>query len=273
MTPWLDPTSTALAISKGLSVVNYFSYYLDQQTPPGTDPPNQGPWYYLWGDTWQTFYAYDPVSSANVSAADAHYVLGGTASLWGEQVDSSGAGMQALARAWPRAAATAERLWSDANVVNVTSAAPRLEHFRCHIAQWGIPAGPLAIASEYGFCWSGAWQGVPTPTPPPTGGDPSGLTTGQAAGLAVGSALAGALVLLGAQFLQQVYVKPRMAGGVGGGRYEGLALSSGAAPATQGRSEGNGALGLLEEEVALDGELAKSPSRITYGAIPRERRL
>jgi hypothetical protein len=72
VTPWLTPTVTADAVSArrttseggggtpspswsyaraaracaqvfnhSLRVVNYFSWYLDQQTPPGTDPPNQ----------------------------------------------------------------------------------------------------------------------------------------------------------------------------------------------------------------------------------------
>jgi len=203
VTPWLTPNCAQLAVNASLHVVNYFSYYLDQQTPPGTDPPNVGPWYYYWVDTWQTFYNYDPVASTGLTPEQAHWVLGGTASLWGENVDAAGAGAQALARAWPRAAATAERLWSPATVTDVASAEARLEHFRCHAAQRGVPAGPLAVGSKYGWCWSPAWAVASSPVGPPADNDDRGhgMSSGAAGGLAVGCIVLGVALAVGTQYL------------------------------------------------------------------------
>jgi hypothetical protein len=197
VTPWITPDVTKNATAKNLRVVNYFSYYLDQHIPPGAvDPPYTGETYYFWVDTWQTFYKYDPVYSSGMDAQQAPLVLGGTASLWGEQADASGAGMQATARAWPRAAATSERLWSPNRTYDIMEVTERLEHFRCHIAQRGVPAGPLTVASNFGFCWSPAWAGVSAPTES-TGS--AAVSAGAAAGIAVGSAVIGALMLLAFQ--------------------------------------------------------------------------
>lgn len=139
--------------------------------------------------------------------------------MWGEQVDTS----NIMARAWPRAAATAERLWSLSSVTDIDDATARLEHFRCHLAQWGVPAGPLSVASDYGFCWTPAWAAQPTPTPVPTPAPAAGISPSAAAGLAVGSAFAGAGLVIGVILLTKW----------GGGAVAGsAAASSGAVGAT-----------------------------------------
>lgn len=50
-------------------------------------------------------------------------------------------------RAWPRAAALAEALWSG-DGGNVTEALPRLLRHRCRMVQRGVPVTPL----QPGFC-------------------------------------------------------------------------------------------------------------------------
>jgi hexosaminidase len=55
-------------------------------------------------------------------------------------------------RIWPRAAGAAARFWSSAAENNVTAAEGRLDHYRCHLLQRGIGAGPIRPASEYGYC-------------------------------------------------------------------------------------------------------------------------
>ena len=41
-------------------------------------------------------------------------------------------------RVWPRASATAERLWSDATLRDLDAAEERIEHQRCRMVQRGI---------------------------------------------------------------------------------------------------------------------------------------
>ena len=76
--------------------------------------------------------------------AQAARVLGGEASVWGEEADAQ----NLLQLLWPRASAVAERLWSDRSVNNATLAAPRLADHRCRHVARGIPAGPVVP----GFC-------------------------------------------------------------------------------------------------------------------------
>eukprot|EP01087_Luapelamoeba_hula_P020254 TRINITY_DN6880_c2_g1_i1.p1 TRINITY_DN6880_c2_g1~~TRINITY_DN6880_c2_g1_i1.p1 ORF type:complete len:528 (-),score=69.30 TRINITY_DN6880_c2_g1_i1:46-1605(-) len=97
-----------------------------------------GPWY-LDGlsTTWQQMYALEPANGIT-NHAQAARILGGEACMWGETVDAS----VIMPTIWPRAAAVAERLWSDVSVNNATTAEPRYAWFRCLLDQRGIEAGP-----------------------------------------------------------------------------------------------------------------------------------
>lgn len=138
---WLSDQELLQAVQAGHRVVESYGLYLDQQLPPGGT-------HYLWVDTWQNFYLHDPLYGANVTDAQAALVLGLSASQWGEQVDA----VNIHSRMWPRASASAERMWSSSDVRDVDAAEARLEHMRCHMIQRGIGAGPIRPSNEHGFC-------------------------------------------------------------------------------------------------------------------------
>ena len=75
------------------------------------------------------------------NAAQRARVLGGEACMWGEYIDGSAL----LNVAWPRAAATAERLWSPGAYTNATEAKPRLARFRCLLEARGNSISPKAL--------------------------------------------------------------------------------------------------------------------------------
>merc|ERR1712107_521237 len=74
---------------------------------------------------------------------EAARVLGGEACLWTGE-DGCCDWNDAETTTWPRTAATAERLWSDASVTNVTIARDRLAEHRCRMVRRGIRASPVA---------------------------------------------------------------------------------------------------------------------------------
>ncbi|XP_076283012.1 beta-hexosaminidase subunit beta [Lasioglossum baleicum] len=95
------------------------------------------------GGDWKKFYKCDPLgfpSSRNVT----NLMLGGEACMWGEFVDKN----NVHPRIWPRASATAERLWSDIKQ-DENRAAQRLEEHTCRMNRRGIPAQP---PNGPGFC-------------------------------------------------------------------------------------------------------------------------
>ncbi|XP_026777643.3 beta-hexosaminidase subunit beta isoform X1 [Pangasianodon hypophthalmus] len=104
------------------------------------------PWYLnriSYGQDWQGIYKADP-QSFNGTAEQKKLVIGGEACLWGEFVDAT----NLTPRLWPRASAVAERLWSDENVKDISSAYTRLVKHRCRMLRRGIPAEPLFV----GYC-------------------------------------------------------------------------------------------------------------------------
>ncbi|KAK4353358.1 hypothetical protein RND71_028876 [Anisodus tanguticus] len=103
---------------------------------------NQGFWYLDHLDVpWEEVYYVEPLEGIK-NISEQKLVLGGEVCMWGETADASDV-QQTI---WPRAAAAAERLWSDKEATsstNTTSAAlQRLEYFRCLLTRRGVPAAP-----------------------------------------------------------------------------------------------------------------------------------
>jgi hexosaminidase len=138
---WLSDNETLSAAEAGFRVVHSYGYYLDVQVPPGGT-------HYFWLDTAINFWLQDPLYNATISPAAAARVIGGEASQWSEQVNS----LAIDTRIWPRAAATAERLWSPMDHRNQTTLLERLDHMSCRLQQRGIRASPMRQASMYGYC-------------------------------------------------------------------------------------------------------------------------
>lgn len=97
----------------------------------------------LTGGDWAKFYNCDPFNFDNATNIK-HLMLGGEACMWAEFVDKN----NVHSRIWPRASATAERLWSF-NKEDNNVAARRLEEHTCRMNRRGIPAQPPNGA---GFC-------------------------------------------------------------------------------------------------------------------------
>jgi len=108
------------AIEAGKQVIRSNGWYLDQAVPGGTR--------YRWMETWIDFYILEPVPTGLTPAQEA-LVIGGQACMWTEQVDHN----TFDAIVWPRASATAERLWSPKNINNSTEAGYRLMDHRCRL--------------------------------------------------------------------------------------------------------------------------------------------
>lgn len=131
---------TIIDVWKGFDAVT-----LQQATMANLSVVLSGGWYldHLDNDAW-AFYSQEPTSFPGGDEAERlGRLLGGKACMWGEHVDSS----NFIPRVWPRASAVAERLWSSKDVVNPTTAAPRLAEFRCRLLARGIGAEPLAPGS------------------------------------------------------------------------------------------------------------------------------
>lgn len=102
---------------------------------------NQDKWYLDHLDTtWQDFYGNEPLTNIK-SPKQRELVIGGEVCMWGEHIDASDI-QQTI---WPRAAAAAERLWtqSDKLAKDPKQVMRRLAYFRCLLNQRGIAAAPL----------------------------------------------------------------------------------------------------------------------------------
>ncbi|GJN36275.1 hypothetical protein PR202_gb25120 [Eleusine coracana subsp. coracana] len=104
---------------------------------------NQGVWYLDHLDVpWEDFYTSEPL--AGISNKDQQkLVLGGEVCMWGETADTSDV-QQTI---WPRAAAAAERMWSQLEAISAqdleTTVLSRLHYFRCLLNHRGIAAAPV----------------------------------------------------------------------------------------------------------------------------------
>ncbi|KAG5868152.1 Beta-hexosaminidase subunit beta, partial [Gonioctena quinquepunctata] len=93
---------------------------------------------------WQKYYQCEPFDFSQ-SAEQRGHLLGGEAAMWGEVVNE----YNVISRVWPRACATAEKLWSKANITTLDEAALRLEEHTCRMNRRGIAAQP---PNGPGFC-------------------------------------------------------------------------------------------------------------------------
>ena len=133
---WSKAEITMKALEAGYDVILANGYYLDRQVPVD----NVTAWFWL--DTWVQMYA-EPLP---VPPPRAGKLLGAEANMWTEQVSE----VSIDSRVWPRAAALAERLWSNPIEEDGESrpsltwlAAQRLAVLRCRMSGWGIPTGPI----------------------------------------------------------------------------------------------------------------------------------
>ncbi|XP_076268344.1 beta-hexosaminidase subunit beta-like [Rhynchophorus ferrugineus] len=100
------------------------------------------------GGDWMDFYYCDPTDFKGTEQEQL-LVMGGEACMWGEVVNE----YNIISRVWPRASATAEKLWSPYmkidNEDDMNDAARRLEEHTCRMNRRGIEAQPPNGA---GYC-------------------------------------------------------------------------------------------------------------------------
>jgi len=104
-------------------------------------------WYlnhFTYETDWPLYYTCEPEEMGGTAAQRA-LIVGGEAAKWGEYVDDT----NVVAATWPRAAAPAERLWSDKSVNSVDEAMHRMEEQRCRMVYRGFPVSP---SNGMGFC-------------------------------------------------------------------------------------------------------------------------
>ncbi|KAJ8872802.1 hypothetical protein PR048_026418 [Dryococelus australis] len=89
------------------------------------------------GGDWRKFYECEPTQFYGTDEQKQR-VMGGEACMWGEVVDES----NVVARVWPRASATAEKLWSSAGADTEDGASRRLEEHYCRMRRRGVGAQP-----------------------------------------------------------------------------------------------------------------------------------
>lgn len=91
------------------------------------------------GGDWDNFYRCEP-TNFDGTPEEQKLVLGGEACMWGEVVNE----YNIISRVWPRAASTAEKLWSAYNEseYNLDEPASRLEEHTCRLNRRGIGAQP-----------------------------------------------------------------------------------------------------------------------------------
>merc|ERR1712137_290867 len=130
---WSDESTLQSLVKSGYRTISAYGYYLNNQEPVPGETTGQ------WVDTWKLMYQFDPLAGTNLTPTEEDLFLGGEAAMWAEQVDS----VNYDSRVWPRACAVSERLWSQADVMDVSDATTRLTEHRCRLARRGIGASPI----------------------------------------------------------------------------------------------------------------------------------
>lgn len=120
---WKPSTNVTAVVESGFDVLVNVGYVADSWYLDNLDV------------TWDKAYKFDP--RASVPQHLQSKVLGGHGEMWGEMVDAA----DVDTTVWPRLAAIAERLWSDAH--SVAEARPRLEASRCLLLERGVGAAPF----------------------------------------------------------------------------------------------------------------------------------
>ena len=118
---WMSPELIARATNDGFNILVSTGWYLDHL-----------------GNSWDKYYSNDLFKGIN-NDKQKKLVLGGEACMWSETIDYS----VLDATVWPKAAATSERLWSDATINNINKAKDRVKYFRCLLIRRGVGAGPV----------------------------------------------------------------------------------------------------------------------------------
>jgi len=147
---WISSDDAAGVIEKGFRIVHAPSdyFYLDCGAGEWINLPGGAN---SWCDpfkTWQKAYSFNPL--INITAEQAHLVLGGQQLLWTEQ--SSPNNVDSIV--WPRAAASAEVFWSGPGG-DASTALPRLHDITFRMEKRGVKAialQPLWCALRPGAC-------------------------------------------------------------------------------------------------------------------------
>ncbi|KAJ3290212.1 hypothetical protein HDU79_003462 [Rhizoclosmatium sp. JEL0117] len=131
------------------------AWLTDRGFGPGGDSWKENYWTKY--KTWQRVYTHDPRTSAQENTTDTDgtglagkptgdlsAIIGASAAIWGERIDSSNLDV----KLWPRAAAAAEALWSadsfpDPTQKDFFEALPRLQVFRDRLVSRGYGAEAL----------------------------------------------------------------------------------------------------------------------------------
>eukprot|EP01023_Acetabularia_acetabulum_P062840 TRINITY_DN780_c0_g2_i4.p1 TRINITY_DN780_c0_g2~~TRINITY_DN780_c0_g2_i4.p1 ORF type:complete len:765 (-),score=137.57 TRINITY_DN780_c0_g2_i4:365-2659(-) len=134
------PDSKMMEVQRRLSSAPYL-LELEMVVKQGLPALLSAPWYLdliEYGEQWKKYYEVEP-HDIDATPDQKKLIIGGETCLWGEYVDVT----NFLSRAWPRACAVAERLWSAAKVRDVEAAGDRLVEHTCRMRARGFLAEPI----------------------------------------------------------------------------------------------------------------------------------
>jgi len=108
---------------------------------------------------WTGVYQLDPYEGSTLSTAELDAsVLGGEGCAWSPYFDDA----NILTQVFPRAAAVAERLWSNRSVTSISDATARLHQWRCLLLRRGLATAPVYGGIPVGATGTHPWGGDPT---------------------------------------------------------------------------------------------------------------